>query len=306
MDDITLNPPAPTSGDPAPVQPTTEQKPSSTRLFDSLPEGLRGSDTFTKFIDPATNDLSLGKLAESYQHLQSAAGWPADQIIRMPKADDAEGMGQLYNRLGRPETPDAYSLEGLDTMSEGDQAFINGFREKAHAAGITQAGMSAMMAHLSEALGTVDQQIEQQTVAAREAATAELKKAWGDKYDVMRSEIPETLKWLGEKAGLIKADDAEGLAGLVKALNVGGEADNPQLMQLFGALADLRAEGGALPGTGKAVVAGDMTVAQAQEAKQAFLANSEMQDALHDATHAKHALAIAERDRLNKILTQPS
>lgn len=235
-------------------------------------------------------------------------GTPADQLLRMPKADDAEGMAQLWGKLGRPDTPEAYTFDGLDKMSEGDQAFINSFRAKAHAAGIPQAHMSVMMGHLSEALATVDGQLEEQTVAAREAATAELKKAWGDKYDVMRNDIPASLQWLGEKAGLIQPGDAEGLNGLVKALNVGGEADNPALMRLMGALADLRAEGGSLPGTGKAVPPVASTEASREAARvklTEFNADKDKMDALYDTRKPGHIAAKEEWQRLVEASSPP-
>ena len=275
--------------------------------MDSLPEGLRSSDTFAKFIDPETKDLSVSRLAESYQHLQSAAGWPADQIVRLPKADDAKGLSDLYGRLGRPETPEAYAFNGIDLKNEGDKAFVEGFRADAHAAGMTQSQMDVMMGYLGKSMATVDADIERQIAAQREAATAELRTTWGDKYDILRNDIPASVEWLGVKAGLIdpkSPDAATQRDNLVKALNVGGEADNPTLMRLFGVFADLRAEGGSLPGQGKAVQQGSMTVAEAQAAKTAFLAKAENVDALHDAFHANHKLAIAERDRLNAIISQ--
>ena len=37
-------------------------------------------------------------------------GLPADQILRLPKADDAEGMMKVYDRLGRPAKPEEYKL----------------------------------------------------------------------------------------------------------------------------------------------------------------------------------------------------
>ncbi len=229
----------------------------------------------------------------------------------MPKAEDAEGWSALYGRLGRPETAEAYAFNGFEAQNEGDKAFVEGFRTEAHAAGFSQKQMDVMMGYLGKSLSTVDKQIEDQVTAQRDAATTALKTVWGDKYDVMRTEIPQSVEWLGQQAGLIdKTASAEVQAqqrdDLVKALNVGGEADNPQLMRLFGALADLRAEGSSLPGNGRAVEAGAMTFAQAQAAKTAFLADPVMTTALHDATDPKHAIALARRDELNKIISEQS
>ena len=57
----------------------------------------------------------------SYRNLEKLLGVPKDQIIQLPKAEDKEAWGQVFNRLGRPEDPKNYEF-GLP--KEADPAFV--------------------------------------------------------------------------------------------------------------------------------------------------------------------------------------
>lgn len=55
-----------------------------------------------------------GDLLTSYQQLEKTMGVPPDQLLRLPKADDAEGWGKVYERLGRPAKAEDYKFEAKD------------------------------------------------------------------------------------------------------------------------------------------------------------------------------------------------
>ena len=100
-----------TIASPAPSQPASPQSdtthapssvsdtpPASGSWFDQLSEELKGSKSLAKFKD-------VNNLAQAYVHAESLIG---RDKIPVPKTD--EDWQDVYNRLGRPATPDDYSL----------------------------------------------------------------------------------------------------------------------------------------------------------------------------------------------------
>ena len=69
-------------------------------------------------------------MLNSYMGLEKMRGVPEDQILKIPLAEDADGMNEMYNRLGRPETADGYEL-GLE---EGD--YSKWYTETVHGLGL--------------------------------------------------------------------------------------------------------------------------------------------------------------------------
>jgi|GEM_PF-7101488 len=286
---------------------------TNSRLLDSLPEEYRTNENVTKYLNKETGDLDLLQLAKAHDHLSRATGWPADQVLRIPKADDAAGWEGLYSRLGRPDTPEAYAFNGIDLAQGGDKAFVEGFRADAHRLGFTQAQMDGTMAYLGSSIAIADQQLATQIDTDRKAARADFN-AWAgspEKIAIYENEIPSVVERLGLKAGLVTKNEdgtvnADSKANLIKVLNVGGEADNPALLRLFAVMADMTAEPGALPGTGHAVTpqAGGMDKASATSALAAFNADGDKLAALYDPRHASHRSVKAEWQELIKASTR--
>jgi hypothetical protein len=119
---------------------------------------------------------------QSYTNLEKLMG--ADKAGRglvLPKEDaDPSEWGQVYDRLGRPESPDGYDLP----IPEGaDSEFANEAKGKFHELGLT----SKQAAQLTEwfndrSMGAMSQQEEQQ-VQSSEAQMQELQKEWGKEFD---------------------------------------------------------------------------------------------------------------------------
>ncbi|WP_303829387.1 hypothetical protein [Asticcacaulis taihuensis] len=277
--------------EPAAQEATSTTQPTNSNWLDGLPEAYRANPSITRYD-------GLESLLKGVDGYAKHFGVPADQILRLPPKDATpEAMSEFYGRLGRPETPEAYAFNGIDLKNEGDKAFAEGFRADAHRLGFTQTQMDGIMSYLGSSITTVDQQIEAQLKAHREATAVELKTAWGEKYDIYQNEIPAVFERLAAKAGMDK--DAA-----LKAFNEGGFADNAAVMKVLAVMADMTAEGGPLPGQGRAEIAGEMSYEQALIAKKAFSEDAAKQAALHNAADPKHVEAIAERNRLNAIIAK--
>jgi hypothetical protein len=120
------------------------------------------------------------KAIESYRNLEKFAGGSKSLLeIPGPDADEAK-MGEFYNRLGRPESPDKYDIKPPEG---GDPELTEWFKGTAHKYGLTskQAGnlfndWNQMAAGKGQAMAAEAQQNSEKEIAA-------LKKEWGQGYE---------------------------------------------------------------------------------------------------------------------------
>ena len=186
----------PASPPPAPADaPSTQagNPPASGSWFDQLPEELKGSKSLAKFKD-------VNNLAQAYVHAESLIG---RDKIPVPKTD--EDWQDVYNRLGRPATPDDYSLnadalkqmqlpEDIVSVLEED---LKWFKPTAHNLGLNArqatALMQAFVANVSETMSsrTMDQDTELKQCENM------LRKEYGQAYDSKITIAPRALFTLG-------------------------------------------------------------------------------------------------------------
>ena len=172
---------------------------------ESLPPDLKTDASLAKFND-------VPSLAKSYKELEAFRG------NHLPKPSDTwtdKEWGDLYSKLGRPETPDRYGL-GKDNIPKELQGRFNEDTAKEvlgmmHKAGLTSAqakqiwdGYSALELKGFGAASEVSAKSEQ----ARQAALQELQRSYGadwknalDGGDRVLQKLggEETVKWAQEK-----------------------------------------------------------------------------------------------------------
>ena len=114
----------------------------------------------------------------SYQNLEKVFGADkAGRTILAPKSDDdAEGWTAVYNRLGRPESPDKYELP----VPEGDDgSFAQAAAPVLHELGLTAKQAKGLAEWWNEA-SSKRIEMEQESFSSRsEAEYKELQREWG-------------------------------------------------------------------------------------------------------------------------------
>jgi hypothetical protein len=122
-------------------------------------------------------------LAKSYVNAQKLIG--ADKII-LPKDDSPESWEQVYNKLGRPESPDNYEIKIPEQVKEGmffDNELIGEFKTKVHQLGLSKKQAEELYNwHTQKMEGKADlfnQTFQQQ----QEKVVEDLKKTWGNNYE---------------------------------------------------------------------------------------------------------------------------
>jgi len=144
------------SADPAPVAaaPVSEAAPAGVTntnaapgqsWFDGLPEGLRANPTLQNF---KTKDIAA--VAESLVESQRLIGGS----IRLPGEKDtpedrAAKLDKIYGQLGRPATPEGYTIQAPSAESgvPWDATRAEAFKGVAHKLGLTQAQVEGLTAY---------------------------------------------------------------------------------------------------------------------------------------------------------------
>ena len=115
----------------------------------------------------------LDAVVQSYQNLEKAVGKDRYSI---PAAEDADGWNDLYNKLGRPETPDNYKLPA-------DSELGTWFKSEAHKAGLTQSQAETLFKAYDEMSGGINAESEAALEAQTKADLDALRKEHGLAYD---------------------------------------------------------------------------------------------------------------------------
>lgn len=152
-----MSEPEPTPPAEPAATPPADPTPPTTGWSDGLPDDMKGYVENKGWKDP--NDMLA-----SYQNLEKLRGVPETQLLRLPDDPAAEGaMDPIYARLGRPETPDAYTNVIGDNIP--GEAFGE-ISQAAHAAGLTDGQYQIMQRTMGELSGKMAEAQEAESVAA--------------------------------------------------------------------------------------------------------------------------------------------
>jgi hypothetical protein len=160
---------------------TPDSTTSGNGWMSSLPTELQGEKSLQSFKD-------VGSLAKSYVEAQRMIGGS----IRLPKADappeeQERVLTDIFNKLGRPESPDKYAPTALPEGITFNEAAVKEFRANAHKNGYTQKQVDFALTHYANvAKAALAEQNRLSTKAAEEATTA-LKTEWGADFDTKLS-----------------------------------------------------------------------------------------------------------------------
>ena len=159
-------------------------------FLETLPEDIRGEASLSSFQD-------AGSLAKSYVNAQRMLG--SRVAIPGEGATDEERNG-FYNRLGRPEAADGYSLPNDVQLRDGmewDPELVKAANGEFHKLGLTQAQAQGVMRYYVGTLNNRAEGEETTRTQAMEASVASLKEEWGDSYESNVNAAKEALGKFG-------------------------------------------------------------------------------------------------------------
>lgn len=157
---------------------------------------------------------------------------PVEQLIIGEEITE-DDRTRIYNRLGRPDAPDKYDLQGIvpDTYN---QDVVDEFRKKAHETGMSQEGVRKMAEWYKEVELKQHDAIRKARAAQDDHNILQLKAEWGVHFDDNVKNARKALDAYGDKAFKQYMDET-GLGNhpaLVKAFaKIGRELSEDRLVQ---------------------------------------------------------------------------
>jgi len=151
---------------------------------------------------------NISQIADGYTELEKFKGIGDENRLTLPEGDDPEAWGEVYNRLGRPETYDGYEFEN-DTGVEISDELFDKFKQFAHQEGYTQKQLAGAVRFQLEAVKAQQELAMQAENEAIENNIKALKEKFGEVEYKAKVAIARTT---AEKLGIYKTLEAKGLA----------------------------------------------------------------------------------------------
>ncbi len=106
-----------------------------------------------------------------------------DKIPLPGKTATDEQWNEVYNKLGRPESPDKYKLELKTDVAPVDENVIKGFAQNAHKLGLNNKQAQGILEFYKNTLESSAKEMSVNMEYAQEQAANELRSEWGRAYD---------------------------------------------------------------------------------------------------------------------------
>ena len=144
---------------------------SGNDFLQMIPEEIRQHPSLSPIKD-------VENLARSYVNAQRLIG--ADKIP-MPVNPSDEDLDRIYNRLGRPESPDGYQLAADGNIVTED--LVKDFADFSHKLRLTPEQASGILDYYRSSVEQSAAGSEEQAQAYRQTTEEALKSEWGRAYD---------------------------------------------------------------------------------------------------------------------------
>lgn len=209
--------------------------------------------------DPVTVAIEMAK---AHRASEKIIGVPADQVLKLPKADDIEGWGKVYERLGRPSTADKYDLNTVK-LPNGDalpEAFASFMKQTAFQLNLSQDGATRMVSELLKQETKAGETAIAEKTATLARQKDALAKNWGQHFEANKFVASQAAQRLGLNANEI--NELQNLIGY------------DRIMEMFRAVGEQMGEDVFVRGAGN-TGGGVMTREQAIAKKADLMADGE-------------------------------
>lgn len=164
----------PTKETTATVTQATTQSIQPVSWKDSISEQYRTNPNIEKFTE-------IDALAKSYINAVSMIG--TDKIPLPGKTATDEQWNEVYNKLGRPESPDKYNLQFKTDVASVDENVIKGFAQNAHKLGLNNKQAQGILEFYKSTLESSAKEMSVNMEYAQEQSANELRSEWGRAYE---------------------------------------------------------------------------------------------------------------------------
>ena len=212
-----------TSTEPVKTEPTTETKPEVTTTTttttsswkDSISEQYRKDPNIEKFTE-------IDALAKSYINATKMIG--QDKVVIPTNNSTEEAWNDVYDKLGRPESAEKYSLDAKSEVVKFDDTAIKSFAEQSHKLGLNNKQAQGILEFYKNNMEGNAQQEKIDSETAHAQAQQQLRQEWGRDYDskvnqaraLFKANINPNLLETQLKDGTLLGDNTEIIKGFAK------------------------------------------------------------------------------------------
>lgn len=159
-------------------------------------------------------------VVDSYRNLEKLRGVPQDQLLKLPdpKAGaDAPEWNDVYNKLGKPATPEGYNLK--PSSPEG-ASFTDWAKSTFHKLNLTATQGQEIVKQFTAFSDAQAKQMGEQHVLKVNEQAANLQKEWGAAYDQNIGRAKAAYRQLGiPDAAIDSLETTLGFDGVMKMFN---------------------------------------------------------------------------------------
>ncbi len=255
-------------------QPSQEQQVDFQSL---IPESYKEEKSLQNFSN-------MDDFVKSYLHSQKLVG--ADKIPVPNKMATDEDWKAVYDRLGRPETPDGYKYN-LPKETKLEEKTLKAFSEEAHKLGLLPKQAEGIINYYNSIAEQSEQAATVNEEAARAEAEVELRKEYGPAYDLK----------IAQARNLATNTFGPDFLRNTKLADGSVLGNHPQVVRAFADLASKISEDGIVQGE----AASAMTVKEIDGEIESL---TQPGSAYWDKTHINHRKAVSEVQRLYELKNQ--
>ena len=205
-----------------PISSTTEQPKVATSWKEAISEEFRSNPNIEKFTE-------IDALAKSYINATQMIG--QDKVSVPNKNSTEDQWNEVYDKLGRPESADKYSLDVKSDVVPFDDGAVKQFAENAHKLGLSNKQAQGVLEFYKNSMEGTAQQNQVDTETSQVQAEQELRKEWGREFET-------NVKRAGALAKANLNSDILDLE-LKNGMRVG---DHPEIIKGFAKMASLMTE----------------------------------------------------------------
>lgn len=226
---------------PDPIVDPNATPPAGTPWFSTFDDATKGHIT-AKGWDKLEAPAAFAEALKAYKGVETFLGLPAERVLKLPEATDAEGMKGVFQRLGVPADATGYDFSAVKKAdgSAPDEAFVGFLREQALKHNLTKDGAAGLAAAI----------VQRDSTIAAEAAAAHALKVTAEKEAL-------NVAWAGNATlNTFMAQRAAAMIGLdTETLNkvaetVGYQKVMTGFLDMAKKMGEAPLEGGGIPGAG--------------------------------------------------------
>ena len=159
----------------ATITPSTEQQPQPTKSWkEAISEEFRNDPNIEKFTE-------IDALAKSYINATKMIG--QDKVAVPNKNSTEDQWNEVYEKLGRPESPDKYALNIKSDVVPIEDTAVKQFAENAHKLGLNNKQAQGVLEFYKNSMEGQAQQAKIDTETAQAQSEQQLRQEWGRDFE---------------------------------------------------------------------------------------------------------------------------